>query len=183
MRDKRTTTRKDRTIKPICWDEQNWLNWFNEIFPLVLVEYDSMCVISIVNTLLPLLSLYYVSVGFTGVNFSGASATISAPDMKDRFLGDGGCCMFTFIFISFIFAFRWVLFANSSFEFEFLHESILSYQCICRNQTIIYEVKDWMMKSTTEKRMLCLTLSGSWNGTPLTKFDKTPKIKIFYKTM
>jgi len=58
--------------------------------------------------------------GFAGVHFSGASVTISAPDMKDR----------------------WVLFANSSFEFEFLHESILSYQCICRNQTIIYEVKD-----------------------------------------
>ena len=94
MRDKRTTTRKDRTIKPICWDEQNWLNWFNEIFPLVLVEYDSMCVISIVNTLLPLLSLYYVSVGFTGVNFSGASATISAPDMKDRFIDDGGGWIF-----------------------------------------------------------------------------------------
>ena len=159
MRDKRTTTRKDRTIKPICWDEQNWLNWFNEIFPLVLVEYDSMCVISIVNTLLPLLSLYYI-IGFTGVNFSGESATISAPDMKDRFSATAAVGIFTFMIII-IFAFRWVLFANSSFEFEFLHESILSYQCICRNQTIIYEVKDWMMKSISEKNMLCLTLSGS----------------------
>ena len=86
---------------------------------------------------------------------------------------------FTFMII--IFAFRWVLFANSSFEF--LHESILSYQCICRNQTIIYEVKDWMIKSISEKYTLCLILSGSWNGAPLTKFDKTPKMKIFYENM
>jgi len=55
--------------------------------------------------------------GFTGTNFSGESVQVSATDGQDR----------------------WVVFAKQSpaSPLRVLHESILSYQCLCRNQTSI----------------------------------------------
>ena len=37
----------------------------------------------------------------------------------------------------FLFNRRWVVFANASSPFHDLHESILSYQCVCRTENVI----------------------------------------------
>ena len=70
----------------------------------------------------------FPKIGFTGVNFSGKSVQI-ATGRKDRFrFGINLSC----------FNDRWVIFANwnAASPFHDLHESILSYQCVCRNGNV-----------------------------------------------
>ena len=66
------------------------------------------------------------------INFSGESVQVSATDGQDRFK----CWSFCHFSSKYC---RWVVFAElpPSSPLRVLHESILSYQCLCRNQTII----------------------------------------------
>ena len=75
----------------------------------------------------------FLKTGFTGVNFSGKSVQIAAG-RRDRFETWNRTKQAPLVFFC-----RWVDFAkfNSSSPIHDLHESILSYQCVCRTENTI----------------------------------------------
>ena len=77
----------------------------------------------------------FLKTGFTGVNFSGKSVQIAAG-RRDRFETWNRTKQAPPVFLFFC---RWVDFAkfNSSSPIHDLHESILSYQCVCRTENAI----------------------------------------------